>query len=55
MRNFSWKYFTLTGDVESFLLYKEVNKIGSGQEADAAAADGSLEAELEETAVELDS
>ncbi|MFD1952643.1 YqzL family protein [Paenibacillus thailandensis] len=29
MRNFSWKYFTLTGDVESFLLYKEVDRIRS--------------------------
>jgi hypothetical protein len=24
MRDFSWKYFTLTGDVESYLLYKEI-------------------------------
>jgi hypothetical protein len=23
MRDFSWKYFTMTGDVESYLLYKE--------------------------------
>ncbi|WP_138753347.1 YqzL family protein [Paenibacillus sinopodophylli] len=29
MRNFSWKYFTLTGDVESFMLYKEVNQVGA--------------------------
>ena len=23
MRDFSWKYFALTGNVESYLLYKE--------------------------------
>lgn len=26
MRNFSWKYFTLTGDVEAFLLYREMEE-----------------------------
>lgn len=26
MREFSWKYFALTGDVESYLLYKAVQK-----------------------------
>ena len=25
MRDFSWKYFALTGDVESYLLYKELD------------------------------
>ena len=25
MRDFSWKYFALTGNVESYLLYKEIN------------------------------
>ncbi|WP_141506066.1 YqzL family protein [Paenibacillus luteus] len=29
MRNFSWKYFTLTGDVESFMLYKEMAQVGA--------------------------
>lgn len=29
MRDFSWKYFTLTGDVESFMLYKEMNQMGA--------------------------
>ncbi|OMF34195.1 hypothetical protein BK133_12790 [Paenibacillus sp. FSL H8-0548] len=29
MRNFSWKYFTLTGDVESFMLYKEMTQFGA--------------------------
>ncbi|CAM3116630.1 YqzL family protein [Paenibacillus lupini] len=28
MRNFSWKYFTLTGDVESYMLYKEMDQLG---------------------------
>ncbi|QHW30427.1 YqzL family protein [Paenibacillus rhizovicinus] len=26
MRNFSWKYFTLTGDVEAFMLYREMEQ-----------------------------
>jgi hypothetical protein len=25
VRDFSWKYFTMTGDVESYLLYKEMD------------------------------
>lgn len=25
MRDFSWKYFTMTGDVESYLLFKEMD------------------------------
>ncbi|MEF3304645.1 YqzL family protein [Paenibacillus sp. GYB003] len=25
MRDFSWKVFTMTGDVESYLLYKEMD------------------------------
>ncbi|MFC5651734.1 YqzL family protein [Paenibacillus solisilvae] len=41
MRDFSWKYFTLTGDVESFLLYKEVDGLAS---ADTASS-GESEAE----------
>lgn len=24
MKDFSWKYFALTGDVESYLLYKDI-------------------------------
>lgn len=35
MRDFSWKYFTLTGDVESFMLYKEMNQIGAEGSSDA--------------------
>lgn len=25
MRDFSWKYFSITGDVDAYLLYKEVS------------------------------
>ncbi|OPA78417.1 hypothetical protein BVG16_11075 [Paenibacillus selenitireducens] len=25
MRDFSWKYFAMTGDVDAYMLYKEVN------------------------------
>jgi hypothetical protein len=39
MRDFSWKYFTLTGDVESFMLYKEMNKVGAEGRSDTSAAD----------------
>lgn len=24
MRDFSWKYFTMTGDVDAYLLYKQI-------------------------------
>ncbi|WP_219836309.1 YqzL family protein [Paenibacillus sp. R14(2021)] len=41
MRNFSWKYFTLTGDVEAFLLYREMD-----EQAKAEAADSDEEGEL---------
>lgn len=34
MRDFSWKVFTMTGDVESYLLYKEI-----GEEVDADSED----------------
>ncbi|GKU79708.1 YqzL family protein [Paenibacillus sp. L3-i20] len=35
MRDFSWKYFTLTGDVESFMLYKEMDQSGLSTHSDA--------------------
>ncbi|QJC52546.1 YqzL family protein [Paenibacillus albicereus] len=38
MRDFSWTYFTMTGDVESFLLYKEVDQVREAGSAEAAAA-----------------
>lgn len=37
MRNFSWKYFTLTGDVESFLLYREVEQLKLADRLEAVA------------------
>lgn len=26
MRDFSWRYFAITGDVDAYLLYNEVNR-----------------------------
>jgi hypothetical protein len=28
MRNFSWQYFSMTGDVDAYLLYKEITVRG---------------------------
>ncbi len=28
MRWLSWKYFTLTGDVDAYLLYKDIHRTG---------------------------
>ncbi|MBW7473699.1 YqzL family protein [Paenibacillus oenotherae] len=41
MRDFSWKYFALTGDVDAFLLYKEMDGL---QTADSADEDEAAEA-----------
>ncbi|PYY27474.1 YqzL family protein [Paenibacillus illinoisensis] len=35
MRDFSWKVFAMTGDVESYLLYTEAC-VPTGQESDTA-------------------
>ncbi|MDO7905450.1 YqzL family protein [Paenibacillus sp. JX-17] len=45
MRDFSWKYFTLTGDVDAYMLYKAA--VGQAQEEIAA---GGERNEDEETA-----
>lgn len=37
MRDFSWKYFAITGDVDAYLLYKEAS--GSVTEEEVAAAE----------------
>ncbi|WP_082083932.1 YqzL family protein [Paenibacillus beijingensis] len=37
MRNFSWTYFTMTGNVESFLLYKEMDQFPRTEELGAFA------------------
>ncbi|MCF8563342.1 YqzL family protein [Alicyclobacillus tolerans] len=29
MRDFSWRYFTLTGDIDAYLLYKEHESVQS--------------------------
>lgn len=35
MRDFTWHVFTRTGDIEAYLLYKEMNKLGTaGAEPD---------------------
>ncbi len=47
MRNFSWKYFTLTGDVESFMLYKEVGQFASPGQGFAALGAEEYEQPLE--------
>jgi hypothetical protein len=47
MRDFSWRYFSMTGDVESFLLYKQMDQAAAAEEASAAAA-GSAADSLEE-------
>lgn len=30
MRNFSWKYFAMTGDVDAYLLYREAGNSPEG-------------------------
>ncbi|WNS43781.1 YqzL family protein [Paenibacillus sp. MMS20-IR301] len=32
MRNFSWKYFAMTGDVDAYLLYREAGNSPEGSE-----------------------
>ncbi|WP_082053141.1 YqzL family protein [Gordoniibacillus kamchatkensis] len=39
MRDFSWKVFTMTGDVDAYLLYKQASG-GQQGEPDADAQDG---------------
>ncbi|MCS7463459.1 YqzL family protein [Paenibacillus doosanensis] len=35
MRDFSWKYFSMTGDVDAYLLYKEVSNDEHHSEPDS--------------------
>ncbi|MFD1177793.1 YqzL family protein [Paenibacillus puldeungensis] len=44
MRDFSWKYFAMTGDVDAYLLYKEA---GGSSEEEAAAEELIMEEEAE--------
>ena len=39
MRDFTWHVFTQTGDIEAYLLYKEMNKLGTGGEQPPADPD----------------
>ncbi|MCR8631417.1 YqzL family protein [Paenibacillus radicis (ex Xue et al. 2023)] len=34
MRDFSWKYFSITGDVDAYLLYKEISDPTSDDDAE---------------------
>ncbi|WP_081793629.1 YqzL family protein [Paenibacillus darwinianus] len=34
MRDFSWTYFTLTGDLDAFLLYKQMDDMKASEGAD---------------------
>jgi len=34
VRDFSWTYFTLTGDVDAFLLYKQMDKLSALEAAE---------------------
>jgi YqzL-like protein len=41
LRDFSWQYFTMTGDIDAYLLYKQ------HQELDEVEWDGSVDGEDE--------
>ncbi len=34
MRTFSWEYFTLTGDVDAYLLYRDMHLINNHHDAE---------------------
>lgn len=34
MRDFSWTYFTLTGDVDAFMLYKQMDQLDAMRSAE---------------------
>lgn len=46
MKDFSWKYFSMTGDVDAYLLYKKVSA-EPGMETDIQEEDQSNEEPLE--------
>lgn len=48
MRNFSWKYFTLTGDVESYMLYKEMDQFSTEEHTNMLGDTEELAADLEQ-------
>ncbi|SFS85936.1 YqzL family protein [Paenibacillus sp. BC26] len=47
MRDFSWKYFTLTGDVEAFMLYREMDEQAGSTEAVSSEEEGEPVAETD--------
>lgn len=47
MRDFSWKYFAITGDVDAYMLFKE-SDTALGQKADDGAIDEQLTVQIEE-------
>lgn len=47
MRDFSWKYFSLTGNVDAFLLYKEMHQLSEDNSVDDASNLDMLEIEEE--------
>jgi len=45
MRDFSWTYFTLTGDVDAYMLYREWDQIKDASGVDVDAIPGDEDAE----------
>ncbi len=39
MRDFTWHVFRQTGDIEAYLLYKEMDALGLGADGNAAASE----------------
>lgn len=52
MKDFSWKYFALTGDVESYMLFKEVQRAKDSIDTEAIGM-GDDEEELPIEEIEL--
>ncbi|MFD2612754.1 YqzL family protein [Paenibacillus gansuensis] len=46
MRDFTWKYFTMTGDVEAYMLYKDY--MNTGREEDPAGEEELVQEEVSE-------
>jgi outer membrane PBP1 activator LpoA protein len=46
MRDFSWTYFTLTGDVDAYMLYREWDQMKDVSGIDIDAIPGDDEAEV---------
>ncbi|WP_274363382.1 YqzL family protein [Paenibacillus thermotolerans] len=46
MRDFSWKYFTLTGDVDAYMLFKEWDQMQSSTDVHPDEIPGDEDAEV---------